>query len=103
MNKWGNSSDAIRPCITVSQGDALFLSTSSVLLALTHYIPLVVDKGPATCSVIPDFCKFLGTLSNIFPLMFELRCTSSLWVAFELQSRFGGFWSPWVQCPNAPG
>lgn len=99
----GGSLDAIRPCITASQGDALFHSTSSVLLDLTHYIPLAVDKGPATGSVVPNFSKFLGALRNIFPLTFELWCTSLTWVTFELWSHFGGVRSPWVQCPKALG
>lgn len=42
-----------------------------------HLIPTAVDKGPATAA--PNFCKLLGALHNIFLLMSELSCTSSVW------------------------
>lgn len=42
-----------------------------------HLIPMAIDKGPATAA--PNFCKLLGALHNIFPLMSELSCTSSVW------------------------
>jgi len=103
MNKPGSDSDATRPCIAVSQSEALCCSTSSVLLDLTCYILLAVDKGPATDSVIPNVSKLLGPLSNIFLLTFD----------FDVFPRRGSllssgvvseeFFPSWVQRPKAPG
>lgn len=58
-------------------------------------VPLAVDKGPATGSAVPNLCKLLRALSNVFPLMFGLSHTSSMWDACELWGHFRGVWVPW--------
>lgn len=65
--------------------------------SLTSSHPHGCRQRSCHCSAAPNFCKLLGALCNIFPLMEKtpISCTSSVWDTCELWGHFRGVWIPW--------